>query len=324
MDDEDTNQYDSNASHIFKIIICVIIFLFAICSLWGSFYRVSPGYQAVIFRLGNVIAIEGNGIHFKVPFIDDYYKVNTGNVRRLEFGYRSEEKDDKTVNVVTEESAKESKMLTTDGKIIEIDFVTQFQISDPEKYIINLPKKEENKEILIRNVSEACFREIVAKTKLDDILTTGKDTVQILAADLTQKKLDELNTGIRIISMPIQDVFTPKQVQEAFDNVNTAKAKSEQRVLEAQQYKNQRLASAEGDSQKIINDAKAYSSRIISVTEGDYNRIHAMVPMYKKNPQLVKSSLYIDAATEFWPKAKVIIIDNNTTLNMLPIDKMFK
>ena len=308
----------------FKITaVASILILFII--LFQSFYFVSPSYKAVVFRLGSYHKTNTSGIYFKLPFFDKVKKINTENIRREEYGYiTTDDKDDNDQFIYeeNEQTVLESNMLTFDSKIVDVDFVAQFQIIDPYKFIVNLPKDEEIRIHTIRNITESCFREIVAKSMLDDILTSGKEEIQMQSKELMQKRFNKIDSGIRIISVQIQDVDPPGPVKKAFDNVNTAKANKEKRILEAQQYKNEKLADAEGEVQKILNDAKSYSARRTSVVEGDYNRIHQLAIAYRENPELVKSTLYLDAAEEFWPKAKITIIDVGNNVNLMNIDKL--
>jgi membrane protease subunit HflK len=301
-----------------KLLILIPIFILLVICL-SSYYVVSPGYKAVIFRMGKVVNTTEQGLHFKIPFIDEVDKVMTEKIQRYEFGYRTIDSGPPAKYKVVNE---EELMITSDGKIVEIDWVLQFQISDPVNYILMLPEKQTLQEKVIRDISEASFRQVISSSTLDDVLTTGKEKVQIDSRELIQKRLNNLNSGIRVVVVQLQDVAPPEIVKKAFNDVNSARNEKERKVLEAQKYYNERNAAAHGESQKIVNDAEAYKARRVSVVEGEYNRIMELVPSYQKDPKLLKTTLFIDAAEEFWPKAKIIMVEGGTNVQFIPLDKI--
>lgn len=315
------------------IKLAVAILFLAVIAM-ESYYIVSPGYKAVVFRLGKVVNVTEQGVHLKIPFIDDIDKVMTEKIQRYEFGYRTVSVGPPAkYNVVTPEEL----MITSDGKIVEVDWVLQFQISDPVNYILMLPQdkssvggmlsSDENdsssaQQKAIRDIAEASFRQVIANSTLDDVLTTGKEKIQIDSRELIQKRLNVLNTGVRVVVVQLQDVAPPEAVRAAYNDVNSARNEREKKILEAQKYSNERQAAASGEVQKIINEAEAYKARRVSVVEGEYNRIMELVPSYQKDPKLLKTTLFIDAAEEFWPKAKIIMVEGGTNVQFLPLDKI--
>ncbi|OQA48721.1 MAG: Modulator of FtsH protease HflK [Bacteroidetes bacterium ADurb.Bin302] len=315
-----SNSRSERYSWIFskKLLVLIPVFILLAIGL-SSYYVVSPGYKAVVFRMGKVINTTEQGLHFKIPFIDEVDKVMTEKIQRYEFGYRTIDSGPPAKYQVV---GVEELMITADGKIVEIDWVLQFQISDPVNFILMLPKKDEMQEKAIRDIAEASFRQIIANSTLDDVLTTGKEKIQTESRELIQKRLNLLNSGVRIVVVQLQDVAPPEIVKKAFNDVNSARAEKERKILEAQKYYNERGAAANGEAQKIINDAEAYKARRVSVVEGEYNRIMELVPAYQKDPKLLKTTLFIDAAEEFWPKAKIIMVEGGNTMQFLPLDKL--
>lgn len=313
------NGQSAPVFHVGRWVFALVLVGLLAISAFTSWYMVSPGYRAVVFRMGKVVNVTEQGVHFKVPFIDDIEKVITEKIQRYEFGYRTVEVGPPAKYTVLPE---ESSMLTSDGKIVEVDWVLQFQINDPVNYILMLPSKNKYQEKAIRDVAEASFRQVIANSTLDSVLTTGKEKIQIDARELIQKRLNNLNSGVRVVVVQLQDVTPPESVKKAFNDVNSARAEKERKILEAQKYYNERRAAADGESKKVVNEAEGYAARRVSVVEGEYNRIMDLVPSYQKDPKLLKTTLFIDAAEEFWPKAKVIIVEGGNNIQIMQLDKL--
>lgn len=322
---------DGHITINYTSIIIVLLALLVIIGLFGTIYRVKPGYNAVLYRLGAIQGIQESGWHLKVPFIDDVEKEDVETVRRFEYGYRTDQeksKDGKYVYTENEDTTAESKMLTSDLKIVNVDYVVQFKIADPAKYLINLPEKKESKTETIRNIQETCFRQVVAESKLDDVLTTGKEDIQRKAKENMHTLFNNLNFGINVIAVQIQDVDLPTNkneeydVQRAFNAVNSAKANKDRRILEATEILNKKTAEAEGEYQKIINDAETYKASLINIVDGEVSRVNKLAPMYAKNPELVKKTLYLESAEVFMKNLKIVFVENGISVSQ--IDKLIK
>ncbi|MDD2453145.1 MAG: FtsH protease activity modulator HflK [Synergistaceae bacterium] len=300
------------------ILVMLVIALIA----YQGFYIVPAGSRGVIFRLGKVSSVADQGINFKIPVIDRVTIVNTEQIQRFEYGYR-------TVNpgppARFTDRPEESKMLTGDNKIVEIDWVLQFQAGDPVPFVVNLPEDRYSMEKMIRDVAESTLREVIASRALDDVLTTEKEASQTEAKKLIQEKMELLKTGIFIVAVQFQDVNPPEAVQAAFSDINTARAERERMILEADKYANEVLSKAEGEADKILNEAEAYKFRRISLAEGEAARIRSLHEAFRENPDLVMNNLWLENMEKVWPKLKVFIVDGGeNSLQILPLEQFFK
>jgi len=281
------------------------VFLLAGVLLAGV-YIVPAGSQAVVFRLGQVSSVEIQGLHIKIPLVDTVEIVNTERLRRFEFGYR-------TVRMGPpaqfEDQPMESKMLTSDNKIVEVNWVLQFQIADPALYVTRMPEGEDATEKIIRDMAESVLRKVLASRTMDEVLTTGKEAIQSQTRQDVQKVLADLQSGVRVVAIQLQDVNPPVAVQSSFSEVNSARAEKERLQLEAQQFANELIPQAEGEAQRITNEAEAYRFRVVQVAQGEVARIRSLAPMYLQNAQLVKNTLWLESMKDVWPRLKVAIMD---------------
>ena len=298
------------------------LLLVAALVAYQGFYIVPAGSRGVVFRLGKVAGVADQGINFKLPVIDLVTIVNTEQIQRFEYGYRTVVQGPPPTFA---DRPEESKMLTGDNKIVEIDWVLQFQAGDPVSFVVNLPEDRGSREKLIRDVAESTLREVIASRQLDDVLTTEKEASQTEAKKLIQEKLDFLKTGVFIVAVQFQDVNPPKAVQAAFSEINTARAERERMILEADKYSNEILSRAEGEADRILNEAEAYKFRRISLAEGEAARIRSLHGAYRENPDLVLNNLWLESMEKVWPKLKVFIVDaGENSLQVLPLEQFFK
>ena len=298
----------------------IIILLLLLLVAKQGFYIVPAGSRGVVFRLGKVSSISDQGINFKMPLLDRVTIVNTEKIQRFEYGYR-------TISVGPparyQDRLEESKMLTGDNKIVEIDWVLQFQIADPADFVVNVPSDESSMVKMIRDVAESTLRQVIASRKLDDVLTTEKEASQTEAKQLIQAKMKELQTGIFIVAVQFQDVVPPKAVQAAFSEINSARAEKERLILESDKYSNEVLSKAKGEVEKVLNEAEAYRFRRVSLAEGEAARITSLNQAYKENPDLVLQTLWFENMQDVWPKMKVILIDDGKdSLQILPVREL--
>ncbi len=270
----------------------IIIALFILYLLYSSFYIVPTGSQAVVFRFGKLMDIKDAGIHFKIPFIDSVQIVSVEEIRRYEFGYRT---IDPGPPAKYKDVPNESKMLTSDNKIVHVYWAMQYKVSDPAQYVINLPSDKTRLEKIIRDTAESVFRQVVASHSFDEILTTGKELVQTETKQRIQEIMRNLGYGLNITAVQIQDVMPPDEVQGAFNDVISARAEKEKTILEAQSYANKVLAEVKGTASKTINEAEAYKYQRIKEAEGRAGRLKLLIQRHSEAPKVVETELFYEA-----------------------------
>jgi len=306
----------------FGLLKYVIILLVILMIAKQGFYIVPAGSRGVVFRLGRLTKVADQGVNFKIPAIDRVDIVNTENIQRFEYGFR-------TISVGPparySDRPEESRMLTGDNKIVEIDWVLQFQVGEPADFVVNVPRDRNTQVKMIRDIAEATLREVIASRKLDDVLTTEKEASQTEAKQLIQKKMDELGTGIFVVAVQFQDVVPPKPVQKAFSEINSARAEKERFILEADKYSNEVLSKAKGEAERILNEAESYKFRRVNLAEGEATRIRSLNKSYRENPDLVLQTLWLENMQQVWPKLKIMILDGSKdSLQILPLDQLLK
>ena len=221
-----------SAKTISNIITFGILFLIGIIFLSSCLYTVNDTQQAVVTTLGKVTSVEGSGLHLKLPVpIQSVQKIDVNKTLKMEIGYRQLDKG------LYEVISAESKMITGDFNIVNIDFFVEWKISDPVKYLY----ESNNPELIFKNVCLSAIRSVVGSTNVDSVLTTGKIQIETLVKDSVMKDLEKYDIGVQILNAKIQDSEPPTpEVINAFKAVETAKQEKTE-MNRANEYKNSKI-----------------------------------------------------------------------------------
>ena len=290
-------------------VIIIILFLAWIAS---GIYIVDPQEVGVVKRFGKYVKLTYPGPHWHMPYpIEEVIKPQVTKVWRLEIGFRT---IPGTSPPRYRTIPQESLMLTGDENIIKVEFIVQYKIKDPVKFLFNV----RNPEVTIFKAAEAAMREIIGKNDIDTALTTGKDKIQIDCKELLQQILDKYKIGVTVVAVQLQDVHPPDEVIEAFKDVASAKEDRERLINEAQAYRNDVIPKAKGMAAKIVNEALAYKQSVINKAIGDAKRFELILKKYQMEKDLTKKRLYIETLEKILKNSDKIILPEKN-LNLLPV-----
>ena len=279
------------------ITLAVILVVLAMGAL-TCFYTVDDKQQAVVTTFGKVTDITDAGVHFRLPFgIQKVQKVNVNVYHKIELGYSSNG-NGYTVN------ESESTMITGDYNIVNVDFFVEYKISDPERYLF----ASNNAEEILKNLIQSQIRNVVGSTSVDDVLTDGKENIQMQVKELVSSILAEYDIGLTLVDVRIQDSEPPtKEVIEAFKAVETAKQQAETVVNDAKAYQNAQLPLAQAQADKKIQNAEYLKQKRINEAYQQVAMFNAMYAEYEKNPAITRSRMYYEAISRILPGVKLYI-----------------
>jgi modulator of FtsH protease HflK len=296
--------------------------LFGLAALllgWGvlsSFYTVQPEERAVIKRFGSVWGITDPGLHFKVPFgIDAIQIVATERVLKEEFGFRTEDLSGDRTRFAPGRFPDESLMLTGDLNIIQVEWVVQYRISDPEKYLYGMREPTQT----LRDLSESVMRRIVGNRIGSEVLTTGRVQIASTARDEIQAAMERYDNGIRVITVELQDVVPPQRVQPAFNEVNEARQELERMVNDATRQANEAIPRAEGTAKRTIAEAEGYATERVNRALGETSRFNAVLAEYRSVPEVTRSRLYLETLNQVLPRVGSVVVVQEGQLSPLPL-----
>jgi membrane protease subunit HflK len=294
-----------------KLLYIVPVLLLVAVGIMTSYYIVQPEEEAVVKRFGKVVALKPPGLHFKMPYgIDSAQMVPTARVLKQEFGFRTESLQGRTSYSKDKTLRGESLMLTGDLKVIDVEWVVQYRVSDPDKFLHRVRQPEQT----LRDVSESVMRRIVGNSLGSDVLTEKRAQVANSARIELQQAMDKFDLGIQISTIELQDVTPPESVKPAFNEVNQAEQERERFINEAEKRRNQVIPRAEGEAQQVIAAAQGYAAKRVNAAKGEADRFTAVYEAYLDAPQVTRQRMYLEMIDQVLPNAgKIYIMDENQT-----------
>lgn len=291
----------ANPKKIKRWVLIIALVILALILISGCWFTVNDKQQAVITTFGKVTGTVDAGIHFKLPFgIQKAELVDVNVYQKIELGYRSDPSqlgDYQTIE-------KESKMISGDFNIVNVDFFIEYKVSNPVKYIY----ASQNPGEILKNLAQSQIRNVIGSKYVDEILTTGKSQIQSEVKELITSELEEYDIGIVLTDIKIQDAEPPtEEVKAAFKNVETAKQVGETAKNDAEAYKNGQIPNAEAQADQLLQNAEFLKRDRINEAKKQVAMFNAMYEEYRQNKKITESRMYFEAIETVLPGVKLII-----------------
>ncbi|GAB3373152.1 FtsH protease activity modulator HflK [Spongiibacter taiwanensis] len=281
------------------LVVIAVIAVF----VWGlfGFYQVDQQERAVVLRLGVYHSTVLPGLRWNPPLIDEVTKINVTKVRA---------------------ASSRGQMLTEDENIVDIALSVQYTVNDPANFLL----KVKSPELSLEHALESALRHVVGSSKMDQVITEGREEIAVATQQRLQTYLDAYQSGIQVAKVNIEDAQPPSQVQDAFDDVTRAKEDRERLKNEAEAYANGIIPEARGAAQRQLEEAQAYKEQVIAEAEGEAQRFTQLLAEYQRAPNVTRERLYIDAMQDFYGKSSKVMVDVDGGSNMmyLPLDKLME
>ena len=293
---------------IFGLIILLIVWALS------GLYRVLPDEQGVVLRFGKFVSTTQPGLNYHIPFpVESVLTPKVTKVNRIDIGFRSE-RDSGFTSTAVGDVPEESLMLTGDENIVNIDFSVFWVIKDAGNFLFKIQDPQGT----VKAAAETAMREVIAKSKLQSILTEGRSKIEINTQEIIQEILDEYNSGIQITQVQTQKADPPDQVIDAFRDVQAARADMERSKNEAEAYANDVIPRARGEAQKILQAAEAYKKEVVAKAEGEASRFLAIYREYAKAKQVTQERMYLETMEKVLADIDKVIIDKEAGSGVVP------
>ena len=291
-----------------------ILFLLALI-FWTAFYTVPSDSVAVIQRFGKYVNNVPAGLHLKMPFgIDVVHIVPVKRQLKQEFGFTTPGANDPYQSPVSAEW-KETQMVTGDLNAALVEWVVQYRISEPIKFLFEVREPSET----LRYVSESVMREVVGDRTVDEVITIGRQEIESEALSKMQALSTKYALGISIDQVQLKNINPPQPVQESFNEVNQAQQEKEKLINEARRDYNKVIPLALGEKDQRIREADGYRLKRINEAEGDTARFKALLFEYTKAPEVTKRRIYLETMQAVLPNIRSKIIIDEQANNILPL-----
>lgn len=298
----------------YKIILLAV---FVVLILFTSLFQVEPEEVGVITRFGKYIRAVEPGLNVKIPILERLYKVAVERQQKEEFGFRTITPGIQT-NYTKTGTANESLMLTGDLNLADVEWVVQYRIDDPYKFLFKVRAPVNT----LRDISEASMRNIVGDRTVNEVLTVGRSEIASSVHQEIQKLCTEYSLGIKIEQVVLQDVNPPDPVKDAFNAVNQAQQEKETLINQARSEYNKVIPRARGQAEETIQKAEGYAAERVNNALGEAARFNALYREYVKAPEVTKRRIYLETMTDVIPKLGNKIITDESGNNVLPLLQM--
>jgi len=292
------------------VLIMAAVILFQV--IYSSFYTIEPGEQGIVLQFGKYARTTQPGLHFKIPYIEDMIKVDVETVRKEEFGFRTRTPG-KTTVFNKRGFDMESLMLTGDKNVINVDWIVQYKVNDPVKFLF----KVRNVPQAVHDNSQTVVRRIVGNMDFDYVLSNREILADMAKREL-QRDLDKLECGITLVTLQLLDINPPDRVKPAFNEVNEADQDKKRLVNEAEETYNRVIPKARGSAKQIIEEAHGYAVQRINQAKGETNRFNAIVAEYLKAKDVTRRRMYLEAMQDILPGVKHVYVMEKGGQNVLP------
>jgi membrane protease subunit HflK len=297
--------------------VMIIIAGVIVIILSTAWFTVQPEETGIVQRFGKVMRTSGPGLHLKLPLgIEKVRLLPTARVLKEEFGFRtmSTVPGQKTRYAPSGSHKEESLMLTGDLNVIDVQWIIQYRIEDPILFLFKVRDTQKT----IRDTSEAVMRRAVGNRLGSDVLTTGRVAIASEAKIEIQKILTAYQTGVRLVTVELQDVTPPDSVKPAFNEVNESRQDKERTINIAQEQANREIPKARGVATQSISEAEGYALERINRAEGEATRFKAILTEYLGAPQVTRRRLYLEAMTGLLAEMKGLYIVDKDQKAMVP------
>jgi membrane protease subunit HflK len=296
------------------IIIAAAAVLIVLATSW---FTVQPQETGVVQRFGRVVRSATPGLHFKWPFgIESVQVVPTARVLKEEFGFRTTgvAPGARTRYAETAAHKTESLMLTGDLNVIDVQWIIQYRIENPIEFLFHVRDTPKT----IRDISEAVMRRVVGNRLGSAVLTVDRVEVSTEAKEEIQKILSDYKTGVRLVTVELQDVTPPEKVRPAFNEVNEARQDKERTINQAQEQANRELPKARGVAQQAIQEAQGYALERVNRAQGEAARFMSILSEYQEAPEVTRRRMYLESMGDYLAALKGIYVVDEQQKAMIP------
>jgi membrane protease subunit HflK len=283
-----------------------ILFLWLLTGI----YTVQQNEQAAILRFGQWVRTADPGLNYHLPVPIETALVR--NVTSINILTNSNTSGQSAPNGLSGEGAL---MLTGDENIVDVQFAVNWRIKSLGDYLFNVKSPDAT----IRAAADSIVRSVIAQTPIAQVLSEGRSKINIQLRELLQKLIDEYKLGVEISQVELLKVTPPTdKVNDAYLDVQRAKADMERKRNEAEFYRNSIVPVARGQAKKIVQDAEGYKAKVMADIDGETARFQLVYDQYRTAPEITRNRLYIDTMQEILEAAPKLIMNGDKNQGVLP------
>ena len=282
----------------------------------STLYQVQPEEVGVVLRFGRYIGTTDPGLRAKLPFVDEVVKVPVQRQLRQEFGFQTIEAGVRTLYAPSSQDLDaEAIMLTGDLNVAVVEWIVQYRVSDPYEYLFKVRNLEET----FHDMNEAVMREVVGDRTVTEVLTLGRQEIEVEAESRLQDLANRYEMGITIDQVVLQDVNPPDPVRPSWDEVSQAQQQRDRMINEARGEYNRVIPRARGEAQQAVLQAEGYALDRVNRAQGNSARFTAVYDEYRLAPEVTRRRLYLETMQRILPRVGRKLFVAESTTGVLPL-----
>jgi membrane protease subunit HflK len=288
-------------------LVPMVLAAVAVIIAWSSVYTIPAESEGVVLRFGKYIDTVQPGLHAKLPFgMDQVSILPTRRQLKMEFGFYTPQYTNQYQ--IGNEPDREKAMVTGDLNAALVEWVVQYRINEPKKYLFDVRDPAQT----LRDLSEAAMREVVGDRTVDEVITVGRQEIEIAALTRLQELVAKYQLGVVVDQVQLKNVNPPQPVQASFNEVNKAQQDRENMVNVANGEYNKAVPRAKGEADSAIQAAEGYRFKRVNEAEGDVASFSALLAEYRKAPDITRTRMYLETMAEVLPRlSKRVIVDES-------------
>lgn len=296
---------------VIAVLVLVLVFT--------TYYTVPADSEGVVLRFGRYLNTVEPGLHFKLPLgIDDVTILPMRRQLKMEFGFATPGFTNS--DQIGSELDREKSMVTGDLNAALVEWVVQYRIRDPKQFLFDVRRPGQT----LRDLSEAAMREVIGDRTVDEVITIGRQDIEIAALARLQELTKLYQLGIVVDQVQLKNVNPPQAVQASFNEVNKAQQDRESMINMANGEYNKAVPRAKGEAESMVRSAEGYQFKRVNEAEGDVAAFNAVLAQYSKAPEITRERLYLETMGDILPQAGHKIIVDDSLRQLLPFIPMLK
>lgn len=290
----------------------------------SGLFIVNPAEQAVVLRFGKYYEVQQPGLHWYARFIDSKYLIDVQKIYSfsIEGDFLTKSADQSDLSAQQAVPVKVSDASDQSKNLVNVELSVQYRIGDARDYLFNVVNPDDT----IQEVAAGALSDVVGKMKLDDVLTTGRETLSDGVRDRIKQAIAPYNAGLEVITVTLRKVQAPDQVKAAFNDVNRADQDKATTIQQAQAYASKVVPIAQGDAARTLADASAYKQQLVLQAQANISKYQALLFAYKSSPDITRQRMYIETMQNILQNTTKVLMDANSGNNLiyLPLDKLVR
>jgi len=277
------------------LVIAIIVYAFS------GFYTIKEAQKGIVLRFGEYAGMVEPGLRWKWTFAEQVIPVDVQTTRDL---------------------PASGFMLTEDENVVRVEMQIQYRVVNPRNYIFSVTNADDS----LNQALDSALRYVVGHSKMDDVLTSGREKVRQAVWKELERIIKPYNLGLIIVDVNFKDARPPEEVKDAFDDAISAQEDEVRYRREAEAYARGIEPRARGRVKRMEQEALAYKQQILLDAQGEVARFNKILPEYEAAPKVTRERIYLSTMEKVYSNTSKVMVDVDGGNNMmyLPLDKIMQ